>query len=397
MGDRILLFESRDLCYESNRYFMECLKEAFENLGHPAKICDLSIRMEEKLERALESREDYWFAMDFNSLLPRLRLEDGTPYLEALKLPFFNYLVDHPLYHHAGLQYQLSGYFVLCIDERHRDYIRKYYPHIKKAAYLPLGAMRAGMERGFDQKRLELLFLGTYEPEDALYQELAEYEEGQRKEISTLIEWMRDDDSLAPEDALVRYLDGQSIQLTEEEFVQRLNRDYLADKYLRNLKRKEAVAAAAKAGIPFTVAGHGWETVKELTGAHVTLKKGVGFAASLQLMANAKMLLNTTPGFHGGFHDRVYSAMINRTLCFTEDSPFAREMYRNGWETVLYGSGEQLAERLVLLHENRNEIEEIAGRAYEQVLRFDTWEKRAERILRLLEEDRKEIYDGNNL
>ena len=35
MGDTILLFESRDLCYESNRYFMECMADAFEQAGYP--------------------------------------------------------------------------------------------------------------------------------------------------------------------------------------------------------------------------------------------------------------------------------------------------------------------------------------------------------------------------
>ena len=83
MKDTILLFESRDLCYESNRYFIKCLKRAFESLGYPVEVCDLSLRMEEKLETVLAEQEKYMAALDFNSLLPRMELEDGTPYLEA--------------------------------------------------------------------------------------------------------------------------------------------------------------------------------------------------------------------------------------------------------------------------------------------------------------------------
>ena len=40
MKDTVLLFESRDLCYESNRYFIKCLKQAFESLGYPVEVCD---------------------------------------------------------------------------------------------------------------------------------------------------------------------------------------------------------------------------------------------------------------------------------------------------------------------------------------------------------------------
>lgn len=62
----------------------------------------------------------------------------------------------------------------------------------------------------------------------------------------------------------------------------------------------------------------GWNTVEELRQSQVTLHPGVGFAVSVKMIADAKRLLNTTWGFLGGLHDRVYSARMNHTLCFTE-------------------------------------------------------------------------------
>ena len=94
MKDTVLLFESRDLCYESNRYFMECIADVLEEKGFFVEICDLSVRMEQKLEDILQKKERYLFAVDFNSLLPRIVLEDGTPYLDAFDVLFFNYLVE---------------------------------------------------------------------------------------------------------------------------------------------------------------------------------------------------------------------------------------------------------------------------------------------------------------
>lgn len=70
MKDTVLLFGSRDLCYESNRYFIKCLKQAFESLGYPVEICDLSLRMEEKLETVLAGQENIWLHL---TLIPFCR------------------------------------------------------------------------------------------------------------------------------------------------------------------------------------------------------------------------------------------------------------------------------------------------------------------------------------
>ena len=41
--------------------------------------------MEEKLETVLAGQEKYMAALDLNSLVPSMELEDGTPYLEAFQ------------------------------------------------------------------------------------------------------------------------------------------------------------------------------------------------------------------------------------------------------------------------------------------------------------------------
>ena len=70
MGSTVLLFESRDLCYESNRYFIECMAEAFEGQGYPVEICDLSLRMQEQLYEVLERRGGVFGGVGFYFLFP---------------------------------------------------------------------------------------------------------------------------------------------------------------------------------------------------------------------------------------------------------------------------------------------------------------------------------------
>lgn len=384
MGNTVLLFASRDLCYESNWYFIECMAQAFEEQGFLTEICDLSIQMEEKLYDILNRRKQFLAAFDFNSRLPRLQLEDKTPYLTALGIPFFNYLVDHPLYHHIGIKRGFAGYKVICIDVCHQSYIKKYYPHIENAFYLPLGAMKAAMERSLSQKRRELLFLGTYEPEEALYDQLKDYPKAQKEEISALLEMMDADPELTQEEALMRFLTEKGERASPEEFRKKMNADFLADKILRNVRRKKAILAAAAAKTPFLAIGHGLNALADDVGLHVTIRGGIGFAASLQMIANARMLLNVTPGFCGGLHDRVYSAMINRTVCFTEGSRFAKEQLLDGKDAILYDSKNMgmLTEQIAQLSADVRRQEDIAECAWQKAVRFDTWQKRVERIMK---------------
>ena len=103
----------------------------------------------------------------------------------------------------------------------------------------------AEFEKELEQKRFELLFLGTYEPEAALHEQLEDYALPLKKEVSALIDMMDADHALTQEeDALAAYLRDQGEVLTEAEFAVRLNHAYLADKYLRNRTRKKAVIAA---------------------------------------------------------------------------------------------------------------------------------------------------------
>lgn len=96
------------------------------------------------------------------------------------------------------------------------------------------------------------------------------------------------------------------------------------------------------------------------------------------------MLLNSTPGFHGGLHDRVYSAMINRTACFTEKSGFAERVLVDKTEAVLYDPCrmDTLPEQIASLYENQTVLEAIADRAYQKAHREHTWQRRAEKLVK---------------
>lgn len=68
--------------------------------------------------------------LDFNSLLPRMVLDDGTPYVDRLAGPFFDYILDHPLFHYQGLSSGVKNLHAIVLDEAQQKYVEKYYEKV---------------------------------------------------------------------------------------------------------------------------------------------------------------------------------------------------------------------------------------------------------------------------
>ncbi len=198
---RILIPHTRELCYFSGSFFLDRIGEHLEKNGCLVDRLELSGGTSKGLTggsdfAALEDclKNTYDAVLDINSKLPYLTLDNGEPLLDCLGAPFFNYILDHPLYHHPGLSFPLKNYHVIAIDQRHAAYIRRWYPHLKNVSCLPMAGTvalsYAGSaqtekqkeitqeypelwERGGNGKRsIEILFSGTYLPEQIIREEM---------------------------------------------------------------------------------------------------------------------------------------------------------------------------------------------------------------------------------
>ena len=182
-SNKILLFTTRQLCYHSAGFFAAQLADALEKAGYICEMCEIpedgiAGEMHEQAVPAKDTAgeispqaaavleryigKEYAAVIDFNSKLPRLMCDDATYYLDTIQAPFFNYILDNPLYHHATLQCPLQRYHVLLVDEEHAAYVRKHYPHIQGTHMLSLGANEAVIGKTFEQKQENVLFMGTY-------------------------------------------------------------------------------------------------------------------------------------------------------------------------------------------------------------------------------------------
>lgn len=343
MTNKILMFTTRQMCYHSAGFFAAQMASGLEELGYECELCEFPEEgiagngqgqakaaaaaggeIDAAAATVLEQYigKEYAAVIDFNSKLPRLLLEDNRYYLDAIDAPFYNYILDNPLYHHATLECTLKRYHVLLVDEGHCNYVRRYYPHIQSVHMLPLGANTAVFTKTFEQKQGNVLFMGTYR-RPGVYLEQMNNAGGQaQKDMCDMVEMMQADTALTMEHALKKLLADSRRVVTDKEFVLLLNFYYPVEMYLRNRYREQLVTTLLNAGLPVRIVGDWWEHYSGADNPGLHLEKPVTFDKSFEKIAASALLADSSPFFQNGIHDRVFAGMANHTAVLTDNNPY---------------------------------------------------------------------------
>lgn len=382
--EKILVFSSREICYMSSNFFANQLGAAFEELGFKVDVCEMTKgdNLDAKLEPYIGER--YRLIVDFNSMLPRMEMEDGTPYLDKLDGPFFDYILDHPLFHYNGLTSRVRNLHAIVLDEAQKQYVEQYYPGVASVHMLPLGATKALYE-GEKETECRILFPGTYDSPDAVYEVVKASPEPLQAMMKDLIERRIADPLLPMEEAFRRYLSDKELELPAEQFALFMNSMYSVDAYIRDYFRKAALDALLAEKVPVTVIGEGWEKYRYADESSLKRERAVPFALSFERIAKAHVLLNVSPIFNRGMHDRIPAGMANRTVVLTDENPWLKEHFADERELAFYSLAKMdtLCEKVECLFADNTLRGRIAEQAYEVYEAKHTWKCRAEELLRL--------------
>lgn len=390
MKKPILFFSSREICYYSSQFFAAQMADACEKFGYPVELCVLDLKRNIENQLAPYEGKSYEAIVDFNSLLPHFLMEDDSAYVDHLNGPFYNYLVDHPMYHHPGLTPLLKNYHVLCVDENHVAYVKRYYKHIRSVSMLPLAANEALVPIDEKNKKEAVLFPGTYRNKEDIYQEICDLPKERKEDTKKMIEMLKENEEMQQEEALHVILHERGEELTDAQFAVRMNELYYADLYLRNYYREEAVKTLITHRIPVVVMGGDWDQFPQEENEYFMRKPPVDFSITFQKIAEYAILLNVSPLFRAGVHDRVFAAMANRAVCMTERNCYMQKQFSDQKNIVLFSLKDKtelsyIAEELLINKERRQEIVE---NAYKEFKTKYSWEKRTRQFLEITKRSR---------
>ncbi len=427
--DKILLVNSRELCYYSGSFFLQQMCEALRNVGEDAEYVTLS---DEDDFIAFMDRvgKSYKAIIDINSQMPYMILEDDSRLLNRIDAPFYNYIVDHPLYHHPGLVFPIDNYHAIGIDKRHVKYMKDYYPHLKSVGFLPMGATEPSRRVDYKNRRIPLLLTATYENEQGIlrdFRKLASGLEEGRFDINYEGNYKQDakaekigyktaynncgDVKLSGRGRLFYdlgmnlaevMLSGPVERTMEEcladiisqedlmegkyftrEFPVLMNYLFLIDKYVRNVHRRRVVEEIVKSGQEITVAGAGWEMTALGDYAKTNLIGQVQMMDVFELMGDAKTVLDINPLFAEGVHDRVTSAMAAGAYVISDMNTDALESDESIIGRYNIWNLSKLHDALELSESDRKDR---AQAGYELYKKSYSWECHANNLLKLLKD-----------
>ena len=123
---RILILETRKLSYGSSSVFLELICGILREKGADVTHCIINDPEADSLLLESFSGKSFDAVIGMNSVLTLAECDSGR-YLDSINAPFINIIADHPMHVHKYLEVKLKRYYVICLDEYHKEYIDRYY------------------------------------------------------------------------------------------------------------------------------------------------------------------------------------------------------------------------------------------------------------------------------
>jgi glycosyltransferase involved in cell wall biosynthesis len=333
---KFLIFEMKTVCYNSYLYFGDALGLALKKLGCDVEYFKVDEQSLDDLEQFIGKHYDG--LIDFNSDLPRALMDDDSFFLNHVDAPFIDVILDHPLYHHDSLKNKLNNFHVVCLDSNHKDYILKYYPHIKSVAVTPMtGELAFGKDQisfdDFEDRPYDILFSGTYTDPIRIETAIKKLPDFLASNVKELIDMMQSDSRLTIEAAVETLAQNEIYDYINSDLPLHTQTFYLADTYVRCVNRKNLVLALDKCEHKLDLFGGLWE---ELNLKHATIHREIPFNLTFTVFSKSKLCVNIMPNFKAGSHDRVFSAQLNGAVALTDPTTLLKKEYKDGENILFY-------------------------------------------------------------
>lgn len=379
-----LLFFTGDI--ETQGYFSLQIAEAMEKLGHETFIYDLSRPWEstEKFFRFFEEDNTALINFNFHGMSGEEYFldENDTMMWEALRIPSYNIVVDHPMYYHHFLEKVPKNYCHISIDRNHEAYMRRFFPEIKNGPYLPLAGTQLYPNKTnvpIAYRKYDVTMVGNYCRPSTFDKYITRIDDEYTAFYRGMIEELLSDSYRTVEEVAEAHLRAELGEVPEEELKKTMAALTFIDLYVRYTFRGRAVQELVDAGVKVHVFGDGWELLECRHPENLMIMNSLNSEGCLKKLCQTKLSLNVMPWFKDGAHDRIFNTMLNGALCLTDSSVYLDEILHDGTDCMIYSLAqlEKLPEIAKGLLEDPDRMQRIADNGYEMAKAGHTWAHRA--------------------
>ena len=381
---KIMFFEG-DI--ETQGYFSNRIAEAMQKMGHQVFVYDLSkpwSSTEKFFRTFFEKGNTVLINFNFHGMSGEDYFldENGRSMWDALEIPSYNIVVDHPMYYHHFLEKVPKGYHHISIDRNHEKYMRRFFPEIENGPFLPLAGTELYPDKSnvpIEYRKYDVIMVGNYCVPDTFKKYITRIDD----EYTAFYYGMIDDLLANPwktvEEVAESHLIDELGEVPEEELKKTMAALTFIDLYVRYTIRGRAVQELADAGIRVHVFGDGWDLLPCKKEENLILMNNLDSAGCLKKLCQTKISLNVMPWFKDGAHDRICNSMLNGAVCLTDSSVYLDSILHDNVDCSIYSLSrmDKLPEIVTGLLENPIHMQEIADQGYAMAKGAHTWAHRA--------------------
>ncbi len=389
-----LLFFTGDI--ETQGYFSLQIAEAMKVHGHEVFIYDLSKPWEstEKFFQFFEEGNTALINFNFHGMSGEQYFldENDTMMWEALRIPSYNIVVDHPMYYHHFLEKVPSNYHHINIDKNHEAYMRRFFPEIKNGPFLPLAGTKLYPKKSnvpIACRKYDVTMVGNYCTPSTFDKYITRIDDEYTAFYHGMIEDLFTHPDKTVEEVAETHLLEELSEVPEGELKKTMAALTFIDLYVRYTFRGRIVQKLVDAGIKVHVFGDGWELLECKRPENLLIMDSLNSEGCLKKLCQTKLSLNVMPWFKNGAHDRIFNSMLNGAVCLTDSSIYLDEILHDGKDCRLYTLAdlERLPEIAKELLADPGRMQAIADSGYELAQKGHTWAHRAEVLHNLVEEE----------
>lgn len=313
-------------------------------------------------------------------------------YWERKGVTFFNILVDHPFYFRKEIEiYKFEKLYYVCIDLGNTKYLQNMYPNRSNSfLFIPHGGTLA--EHGIVHNRtIDILYVGSCG-------EICDID-GLRKNkdidfiFSFFDEYYRNNSGAESFFAVKSLFDNLGMPDNKETFVSIEELAIIYEQYETSQRRIRLITYLAELGFDITVCGGGiWEKCfSEKHFDNVDFRGFISPEECVELISTAKILVNDSPFFSYGSHERVFNGMLNKTVVLTNESEYLKTRYIDGRD-ILYWDGwnvDEAAEKIAAILADDEYRQSLVESAFAKTTN-DTWSDRAYELIQFAKQLRGE-------
>lgn len=372
---RICLISNYNL-YESKRHFANKFAEALQRKGVEVLHIDVAEAPLNAQTVLSITQFNPNLTCSFNTLRP---LSPNTFLWDYIQIPHLSVLVDPAIY---SLNLLNSPYsLIACVDAEDVELIHS--QEFENCFFFPHAIERELIGSGQENKIFDVVFIGScYDYENLRVHWQANYSENVDRVILNAAEMVLTDKSISIAQALCHAWKPTETSLPEISFAELF---YYIDRYSRGIDRVRLIRSIKDA--PVHIFGNasedemmdfkGWEYYLGEC-KNITLHPSVSYTASLDILKQSKIALNSVPFFKRGSHERVFNALACGALPLTTETIYWSESFTPGKELICYQPGQWEAVNEIVNHYLANEHlrSEIVNAGAIKVKQEHTWDER---------------------